>query len=121
MLKKLLPITFVIILSFTSIAYAEETNNQDNQTVNESIHQKIINMWNKDAAPFFQGVACSFKTDVWDKANNWLEKNNIKKVTITSEEKKDENKDENKKSCTFFDTLHKAITGKESTTSTSSK
>ncbi|MFA5080686.1 MAG: hypothetical protein WC472_03655 [Candidatus Paceibacterota bacterium] len=108
MLKKLLLVLIIIVFSSVNFVYAIEENTQSNQTINS----KIISIWKNDAEPFLKGIICSFKTDVWDKASNWLEKNKFKKIDTT---KTEEVKVEDKKNCTFFDTLHKAITGKEST------
>ncbi|MCK9393438.1 MAG: hypothetical protein WCX30_02850 [Candidatus Paceibacterota bacterium] len=108
MLKRLSLVLIIIAFSSINFVHAQE-NVQSNQTIND----KIINIWKNDAEPFLKGVACSFKTDVWDKANNWLEKNKFKKIDMS---KNEEGKNEDKKNCTFFDTLHKAITGKEPTT-----
>ncbi|MDD5639748.1 MAG: hypothetical protein PHR47_03035 [Candidatus Pacebacteria bacterium] len=110
MLKKLSLILIIIVFASINFVYAIEENTESNQTINS----KIISIWENDAKPFLKGLICSFKTDVWDKTNNWLEKNNIKKIEMP---KNEEIQDENKKSCTFFEAIHKAFTGKESSTS----
>lgn len=111
MLKKISITIFVfVIIMISNPVYAAD---DENQLSNQSIKEKIVNIWNNNAVPFFQEFACSFKKDVWDKTNNWLEKNSFKKIETDKENKENllENKDKN---CDFFDTIHKAITGKES-------
>ena len=98
----------------SGFAFAEETKNQ-NQQEEESLRQKIINLWHKDAAPFLQGVACSFKTDVWDKTANWIEKSKNQNQVSDNNNKNDTNPEDKDKKCTFFETIHKAFTGKDNT------
>jgi len=124
MLKKILLVLIISLVSIISPVFAADENqnedqNKQNQT-EESISQKIIKLWNRDAAPFLQGFACSFKSDVWDKTTNWLERNSTQKTnTVGSQEPNNSNAnstEEKDKKCTFFDTIHKVFTGKDNTT-----
>ncbi|MFA6252461.1 MAG: hypothetical protein WCX74_03605 [Candidatus Paceibacterota bacterium] len=111
MLKKILLVSIVSSFLFVyPVVAAQEENNQDKQK--ETFHQKIINLWNNDAAPFLNGVVCSFKTDVWEKTTNWLEKNSNKNQNTTQQDQNTGNKEKDKK-CTFFDAIHQAFTGKQ--------
>lgn len=116
MLKKTLLVLVISLFIITSPVFAAEEEKDKKQ--DESLQQKIVNIWNKDAAPFFRNVACSFKSDVLDKTNSWIEKNKKQPVqeassNATNTNNTEENKEKGK--CSFFEAIHKAFTGREST------
>lgn len=115
MLKRIFLTLIIGLFIVSSSVLAEENTDQKKQE--ESLREKIINLWHKDAAPFLQGVACSFQEDVWNKTVNWLEKSNNQpqqQEQQSNQNNQNENGESKEKKCTFFEAIHKAFTGKDS-------